>query len=214
RGGGGIARERRRGVLVVGITGGIGSGKGLATEFFRRHGAAVIDADEVARELTRPGAPLTHRIASEFGPEFLREDGSLDRGKLAGAVFDDPQALARLNAITHPPIMDTIDRELSRIAAEGETGIVCLVAPLLLEVEYGRGEKVDRVLVMVADEEERIRRVMARDGLTAEEVKQRIRAQMPVAEQRRRADWVVDTAGGKEQALRQLESVWRELTRQ
>jgi len=110
--------------------------------------------------------------------------------------------------------MDAIDRELSRIAAEGETRIVCLVAPLLLEVEYGRGEKVGRVLVMVADEEERIRRVIARDGLTAEEVKQRIRAQMPVEEQRRRADWVVDTAGGKEQALRRLESVWRELTRE
>jgi dephospho-CoA kinase len=108
--------------------------------------------------------------------------------------------------------MDAIDRELSRIAAESETGIVCLVAPLLLDVDYGRGEKVDRVLVMVADEDERIRRVMARDGLTAEEVKQRIRAQMPVEEQRRRADWVVDTGGGKEQALRQLESVWRELT--
>jgi len=110
--------------------------------------------------------------------------------------------------------MDAIDRELSRIAAEGEARIVCLVAPLLLEVEYGRGEKVGRVLVMVADEEERIRRVIARDGLTAEEVKQRIRAQMPVEEQRRRADWVVDTAGGKEQALRRLESVWRELTRE
>lgn len=108
--------------------------------------------------------------------------------------------------------MDAIDRELTRIAAEGETRIVCLVAPLLLEVEWGRGGKMDRVLLMVADEEERISRVIARDGLTAEEVQQRIRAQMPVEEQRRRADWVVDTAGGKDQALRQLESVWRELT--
>jgi len=108
--------------------------------------------------------------------------------------------------------MDAIDWELTRIAAEGETRIVCLVAPLLLEVEWGRGGKMDRVLLMVADEEERICRVIARDGLTAEEVQQRIRAQMPVEEQRRRADWVVDTAGGKDQALRQLESVWRELT--
>jgi len=116
--------------------------------------------------------------------------------------------------MTHPPIMDAIGRELGRMASESETGIVCLVAPLLLEVECGPGGKVDRVLVMVADEEERIRRVMARDGLTAEEVQQRIRAQMPVEEQRRRADWVVDTAGGKEQAISQLESVWRELTRE
>lgn len=172
----------------------------------------MIDADEVARELTRPGAPLTHRIVSEFGPEFLRADGALDRAGLARTVFEDPQALARLNAITHPPIMAAIDQELGRMAAEGETEIVCLVAPLLLEVGYGRGEKVDRVLVIAADEEERIRRIRARDGLTPEEVKQRIGAQMPTEEQRRRADWVVDTAAGREQALRQLESIWRELT--
>lgn len=172
----------------------------------------MIDADEVARELTLPGAPLTQRIVSEFGPEFLRADGTLDRAGLARTVFEDPQALARLNAVTHPPIMAAIDRELGRMAAEGETEIVCLVAPLLLEVGYGRGEKVDRVIVIAADEEERIRRIRARDGLTSEEVKQRIRAQMPTEEQRRRADWVVDTAAGREQALRQLESIWRELT--
>jgi len=163
--------------------------------------------------LTRPGMPLTQEIAAEFGSEFLREDGSLDRRRLAGAVFGDPEALARLNAIAHPRIMDAIDRQLARIAARGDARIVCLVAPLLLEVDCGRGEKVDRVLVMVADEEERIRRVTARDGLTAEEVKQRIRAQMPVEEQRRHGDWVIDTGGGKEQAVEQLESVWRELTR-
>ncbi|HUU55567.1 MAG TPA: dephospho-CoA kinase [Armatimonadota bacterium] len=209
-----MSRERRRGVLVVGITGGIGSGKGLAAEFFRRQGAVIIDADEVAHDLTRPGAPLTLRIAAEFGPEFLRQDGCLDRRKLAAAVFGDPRAVARLNALTHPPIVAAIDRELARLAAEGEARIICLVAPLLLEVGYGREQKVDRVLVLAADEEERIRRTMARDGLTAEEVKQRIAAQMPLQEQRRRADWVVDTAAGRQQALDQLESIWRELNRE
>ncbi len=198
-------------MLVLGITGGIGSGKGLATEFFRRRGAAIIDADEIARELTRPGAPLLDRIAAEFGPEFVRADGSLDRRRLARAVFGDPRAVARLGEITHPPVMAAIDERLSNLAAAGDVKIVCLVAPLLLEVGYGRGAKVDRVLVTVADEEERVRRVAARDGLTAEEVKERIAAQMPAEEQRRRADWVVDTTAGREQALEQLESIWAEL---
>jgi dephospho-CoA kinase len=199
-------------MVVIGITGGIGSGKGLATEFCRSRGAVVIDADEVARELTRAGEPLVEKIAAEFGQEFLREDGSLDRRKLARSVFRDAKATTRLNRITHPPIMAAIEQEIERLAAEGKTKVVCVVAPLLLEAGYGHGDKVDRVLVMVAEEGERVRRVMKRDGLTEEEVRQRMSAQMPMDEQRRRGDWVVDTTAGKEQALRQLERVWEEIT--
>ena len=173
----------------------------------------IVDADEVAHELTRPGAPLTARIAAEFGPEFIRPDGSLDRARLADAAFEDPQAAARLNAITHPPIKAAIDDKLARLKDEGRVRIVCLVAPLLLEVGYRRGEKLDRVLVMAADEDERVRRVMARDGISADQVRRRMRFQMPVEEQRRYADWVVDTTGGRKQALQQLESVWSELNR-
>ncbi len=199
-------------MVVIGITGGIGSGKGLATEFCRSRGAVIIDADEVARELTRAGEPLVEEIAAEFGREFLREDGSLDRRKLARSVFREAKATTRLNRITHPPIMAAIEQEIVRLAAEGKTRVVCIVAPLLLEAGYGRGDKVDRVLVMVAEEGERIRRIMERDGLTEEEVRQRMAAQMPIDEQCRSGDWVVDTTAGKEQAWRQLERVWEEIT--
>jgi dephospho-CoA kinase len=200
-------------MLVLGITGGIGSGKGLATEFFRSHGAAVVDADEVARELTRPGTELAALIAAEFGSEFVLESGELNRRKLAASVFRDPEATARLNEITHPPIMAAVERRLAEAAAEGRTPIACVVAPLLLEAGWGRGRGVDRVLLMVAEDGERVRRVAARDGLKPEEVKRRMERQMPVEEQRRHADWIVDTTGEKAAVLRQLEVVWEELNR-
>lgn len=201
-------------MVVVGITGGIGSGKGLATEFCRSRGAVVIDADEVARELTRAGKPLVEEIAAEFGREFLCEDGSLDRRKLARSVFRDAEAAARLNRITHPPIVAAIEKEIERLAAEGRTKVACIVAPLLLEAGYERGKQVDRVLVMVAEEGERVRRVMERDGFTEDEVRLRMTAQMAAEEQQRRADWVVDTTAGKKQALSQLERIWEELARE
>jgi dephospho-CoA kinase len=200
-------------MVVLGITGGIGSGKGLATEFFRSRGAAVVDADEVAREMTKPGTDLAARIAAEFGSEFVLDSGELDRRKLGASVFGNPEATARLNEITHPPIMAAIRRRLAEAAAEGQTPIACVVAPLLLEVGWGRGRGVDRVLLMVADDGERVRRVAERDGLKPEEVEERMERQMPVEEQRRRADWIVDTTGSRAVVLRQLEGVWGELIR-
>jgi len=197
-------------MLVVGITGGIGSGKGLAAEFFQRRGAVVIDADVVARELMQPGSPVLAAIARAFGEEVLRADGGLDRRRLSQAVFGQPEAVARLNSLTHPPIMAEVGRRLDDLRREGKVGVVCVVAPLLLEAG-GRGV-VDRVLVIAAEEEERVRRVMVRDGLSAEEVRQRMAAQMPPEEQRRAADWVVDTTSGRSAARRQLEAIWRELS--
>src|SRR5574340_194719 len=97
-------------MIVVGITGGIGSGKGLATEFFRARGAAVIDADEVAREVVAPGSPVLAELSAAFGPEVVQADGALDRRRLASQVFGRPEAVARLNAITHPAVLREIDR--------------------------------------------------------------------------------------------------------
>jgi dephospho-CoA kinase len=153
------------------------------------------------------------QIAAEFGPGFVDESGNLDRRRLAQVAFSSPETAARLNAVTHPAIMAAIERMVNELAQDGRTRVICLVAPLLLEVGYARGTKLDRVLVMTADERERIRRVVERDGLTEEEVRQRLAAQMPAAEQRRQADWVVDTTGGREQALRELERIWSELQR-
>jgi dephospho-CoA kinase len=200
-------------MLVLGITGGIGSGKGVATEFFRSRGAAIVDADEVAGELTKPGAALTARIISEFGCEFALDSGGLDRRRLAARVFRDARATGRLNKITHPPIMSAVAAKLAELQTEGRTSIACVVAPLLLEAGWARGRGVDRVLLMVADDEERVRRVVARDGLSAAEVRLRMAQQMPAEKQRRQADWVVDTTADRAEVLRQLASVWEELNR-
>jgi dephospho-CoA kinase len=196
-------------MIIVGITGGIGTGKGLATEFFRSRGAAIIDADEIARELAQPGSQMVADIALEFGRSVLRQDGSLDRRELARMVFGDPDAVARLNAIAHPPIRAEVERRIASLVRENTAGVVCLVAPLLLEA--GLGDTVDRLLVMTADEGTRVRRVVARDGVSEDEVRARMAAQMPPGEQVGRADWVVDGTGGREEALRQLDVIWAEL---
>lgn len=143
----------------------------------------------------------------------MDEKGQLDRRKLARAAFSSQETASRLNAVTHPAIEAEIERMIAELAGDGHTRVVCLVAPLLLEAGYAGKGKVDRVLVLTADRQERIRRVVKRDGLTEEEVRQRMAAQMPEEEQRRRADWVVDTTAGKEQAEQQLERIWSELQR-
>ncbi len=124
-------------------------------------------------------------------------------------VFGDSDAVARLNAIAHPPIKVEVERRIGNLVRDGTGGVVCLVAPLLLEA--GLGDSVDRLLVMTADEGTRVRRVMARDGVSADEVRVRMAAQMPPCEQAERADWVVDATGGREEALRQLDAIWAEL---
>jgi dephospho-CoA kinase len=196
-------------MVVLGITGGIGAGKGLVTEFCRQQGAAVLDADEVAREVVRPGSPVLAQLVAAFGPGVLGSDGTLDRRKLASVVFGDAEAVRRLNEITHPAILAEIDRHLARLQTDGHTRVACVVAPLLLESGYR--SSVDRVLLVTAEEEERIRRVMLRDGLSREEVKARIARQMAPAEAARQADWVVDTTAGREPARRRLAAIWEEL---
>jgi dephospho-CoA kinase len=199
-------------MVTLGITGGIGSGKSVAAESLRSRGAAVIDGDEVARDLMGPGSPLLGEVATAFGREVLRPDGSLDRRKLSRMVFGNLEAVARLNAITHPPIMAEIRKRVERLRSEGGAGITCVVAPLLLEV--GGRSLVDRLVVVWASEDERVRRVMARDGLSESEVRQRIAAQMPADEQLSQADWVVDTTQGLEAAQRQLDRIWEEVRRE
>jgi dephospho-CoA kinase len=198
-------------VVVLGITGGIGSGKGLATDFFGQRGAVIVDADEISHQLTGPGSPLLPVLAEEFGPEILRPDGRLDRKVLAERAFISPEATRRMNAIMHPAILAEVDRQLDLARQQPGVTVICLVAPLLLEAGLRKGTGVDRVLVLVADETERIRRVRERDNATEAEVKQRMAAQLPAAKQIREADWVVDTTAGREQARAQFARIWEEL---
>ena len=190
---------------VLGLTGGIGSGKSMVASMFAKLGADVLDADRLAREIVEPGQPALEEIATAFGRDILLPDGRLDRGKLGRIIFADPVARGRLNAITHPRIRERMDAE---IAARGSRpGVLIVDIPLLYESDRARA--VEAVIVVWVDQQTQLRRLDERDGLTAEEARQRIAAQMPLDEKRARADVVIDNNGSRENTRRQVEAIYR-----
>ena len=172
------------GVLRLGLTGGIGSGKSTVARLLGAHGAAVIDADAISRSVTAAGGPATLPIAAEFGAEFITPTGALDRERMRGLVFADAGARKRLEAIVHPLVAQEIERQT---AAAVSAGHHCLVfdVPLLVESAHWR-QKVDRVLVVDCPPQVQIDRVMARDRLTREAV-EKIMATQAAREVRLRA---------------------------
>jgi dephospho-CoA kinase len=190
---------------VLGLTGGIGSGKSMVASRFAQLGADVIDADRLAREVVEPGQPALKEIATAFGTDILLPDGRLDRGKLARIIFADPVARGTLNAITHPRIRERMDAEIT--ARRSPPGVLVVDIPLLYENDRSRA--VETVIVVWVDPKTQLRRLQERDGLSVEEARQRIAAQMPLDEKRARADVVIDNSGSREKTRRQVEAVYR-----
>ncbi len=190
---------------ILGLTGGIGSGKSMVARMFAQLGAGVIDADQLARDVVEPGQPALEEIATAFGRDTLLPDGRLNRGKLAGIIFADPAARARLNAITHPRIRRRMDAEIA--ARRSGSGVLVVDIPLLYEND--RTGTVETVVVVWVSQKTQLRRLRERDGLTVEEARQRIAAQMPLDEKRARADLVVDNSGSRENTRRQVEAIYR-----
>lgn len=182
-------------MLVVALTGGIGSGKTTATERFAELGVPVIDADDVSRALTASAGEALPAIADAFGPEVFTDNGDLDRTALRRRVFADPHARRRLEGILHPRIRARMLAELRSLRAP----YAILVIPLLFET--GQTDLADRVLVIDLPEEEQIRRVSRRSALTAEEVRAIMASQVSRDYRLRHADDVIDNAAGPE-ALR------------
>ncbi|TRO78571.1 dephospho-CoA kinase [Trichloromonas acetexigens] len=195
--------------MILGITGGIATGKSSVAKIFRELGATVLSADELAREVVAPGSPLLARLAERFGATVLREDGGLDRPALAAIIFADPQARRDLDGLMHPAIATLAETRLRELAARSP--LVVYEAPLLFEA--GAEGRVDAVLVVTADDETQLRRLMARDGVDEGAARARIAAQMPLAEKVRRSDYVIDNSQGPEaaeQAVRELFTRLRE----
>jgi dephospho-CoA kinase len=190
---------------VLGLTGGIGSGKSMVDAIFRDLGAEVIDADALAREVVEPGQPALAEIVASFGSDVLLPDGRLNRPQLAALIFGDAAARQRLNAITHPRIRRRMTEEVAARAAR--TGVLILDIPLLYE--NGRTGDVEKVIVVWVDQATQQRRLMDRDGLTEEQARQRIDAQMPLEEKRRRADHVIVNSGSPQSTRRQVEAIYR-----
>jgi dephospho-CoA kinase len=190
---------------VLGLTGGISSGKSMVASMFAQLGADVIDADRLARDVVEPGQPALQEIASTFGRDILLPDGRLDRGKLGRIIFADPVARGTLNAITHPRIRERMDAEIA--ARQSGPGVLIVDIPLLFENE--RTDRVETVIVVWVDTETQLRRLVERDELSEHDARQRIAAQIPLDEKRARADVVIDNSGSRENTRRQVDAIYR-----
>jgi dephospho-CoA kinase len=196
-------------VLLVGLTGGIASGKSVVAARFAEHGAVVVDADKIAREVVEPGTPALDRIAKEFGPEVIAADGTLDRATLGARVFADAAKLAILNAITHPAIRALSQRRFAEAGAADPDAIVVYDVPLLTDARAK--DEFDVVVVVSAPEDVRIERMVSLRGMSVEEATRRIRSQVPEEQRRALADMIIESGGTLEQTLARADEVWQEL---
>jgi dephospho-CoA kinase len=196
-------------MLKVGLTGGIASGKSTISEMFRRLGAHIVDADQVARRVVEPGTPALREISESFGEEVLRADGALDRAALGKIVFQDAEARSRLNSILHPRIWEEEARLFELYEAQDPEGIVLLDAAVLIEA--GAAGRMDLMVVVDVDEDDQLRRLVGK-GMPREEALRRIRSQMPTAEKLTYADYVIDNRGSLEETERQVDAIWAALT--
>lgn len=196
-------------MLKVGLTGGIASGKSTVSEIFASLGAKILDADEVAREVLLPGQPGWTRLRQVFGRDFFNSDGTVRRKKLRKLVFADPEKRKQLNAIVHPEVMREINRRAETLSSSIKAGVLLVDVPLLLEV--GVANRFDKVVVVYASKSVQIKRLMQRDGISEEEAKQALKAQMVLKKKVEQADYVIDNNGGLEETRIQVKQVWDEL---
>lgn len=198
---------------VIGLTGGVASGKSTVAAMLRALGAVVLDADAIVRELQQPGTPVFRAIVEAFGPGVVRADGTLDRAALGRRVFADPEARRRLNAIVHPAVRERLHQEVARLQRRlPPDAVIVLDIPLLLDTAPREAYPLEGVIVVVADDSTQVARLRARDGLDEAAARQRLAAQRPVREKAAEADWVIDNSGSLEETRRQVEALWRRLT--
>ncbi|HET6613778.1 MAG TPA: dephospho-CoA kinase [Kofleriaceae bacterium] len=193
---------------VIGLTGGIASGKSTVAALLTQLGAAVIDADVIARQVVEPGQPALAAIAARFGESVLDAGGGLDRARLAAIAFADDSARRDLNAIIHPRIAEASQRAIAAAVAAGHE-IVIYDAALIVENGIHRG--LDGLIVVAAPEAIQIQRIMARDGIDETAARARLRAQLPLAEKVAVADHVIDNGGDLEATRAQVRAVWKDI---
>lgn len=193
------------------LTGGIATGKSYCLARLADHGAATIDADQLAREAVRPGSAGLAAVRDRFGSQLLTPDDQLDRVALGRLVFRDPASRKDLEAIIHPIVYEALESFFSRATAD--PAIPVAIADIPLVFETGRTADFDRVIVAACSAEVQLQRLMSRDQISEADARQRIASQMPIAEKRARADLVIDTSGSFDDTDREIERVWLALTR-
>jgi dephospho-CoA kinase len=195
-------------VKLIGLTGGVGSGKSTVAGILRDLGADIVDADEAAHAVYAPGTPGFDAVVSEFGPEYVR-NGNIDRARLGRLVFDDEDARGRLNAIVHPLVREWM-AERTREAAERGAEVVIHDVPLLYE--NGLEDLFSSIVLVYVPEDVQLARLVQERGLDEDRARAMIAAQMPIDEKRRRAHHVIDNSGTREETRRQVEEMWAQMT--
>ncbi len=198
-------------MYLIGLTGGIASGKSLVARRLAERGAVHIDADQLAREVVEPGMPALAAIETEFGSDVINADGRLDRAALGSIVFGDLEKLAVLNGITHPAVKSAAKHRMTDAAAEDPGAIVVYDVPLLVEARVAHDY--DLVVVVEADDNVRSQRLVELRGMQPDDAQRRIRAQASNAERRSIADIVIDSNGTIEHTLAQADAVWERAAR-
>ncbi|MFC2066460.1 dephospho-CoA kinase [Chloroflexota bacterium] len=193
---------------VIGLTGGIGSGKSTVSQFLAELGATVLDADKVGHEALNPGGEVWHHVVTAFGKQVTTSNGDIDREKLGEIVFGNSEARERLNRIMHPQMYNTVKANLGKYRQQG-TGVVVLEAPLLLEA--GWTSLADEVWVTTASEATVLERLRERTGLSEQESLARIHSQLPSEERIKHADAVIDTDCGLDELKAKVKKLWSEL---
>jgi dephospho-CoA kinase len=193
---------------VIGLTGGIGSGKSTVAQFLEELGAVILDVDKVGHEALKPGTEVWERVVNEFGKGIVTVSGDIDRAKLGELVFNNPEALARLNRIMHPAMDNMIRAKLEEYQRQG-VNVVVLEAPILLEAE--RTSQVDEIWVAVAPETTVLKRLSERTSLSEQEAKARIRAQLSAEERIKHADVVIDTDCSLDELKARVAVLWHKL---
>ena len=192
-------------MLVIGLTGGIGTGKSEAARHLKGLGATVIEADAVGHEVYKPNTECWREVVSAFGEDVLQPNGEIDRRKLGSIVFSSPEQLAKLNGIVHPGIAQMVTGQLDRLRVQG-TPVAVVEAALLFEA--GWDSLVDEVWVTDSPVETVVQRLQARSGLSPQEVVERIDSQMDRSERLARADAVIDNASGLDELRRAVDELW------
>jgi dephospho-CoA kinase len=198
-------------MLRVGLTGGLATGKSFVGRALESLGCYLIRSDDLGHKVLAPAAEAYDEVVREFGPGILARDGTIDRRRLSALVFHDPGQLEKLSAMVHPPVRERTRKLLEEYASNHPDGIAVVEAAILIET--GSYRDYARLILAVCGQEQQIQRAMARDGLTREEVLDRLRRQMPLDQKIQYADYVVDTSGAKENTLEQTRVVYESLLR-
>ncbi|VAX18693.1 Dephospho-CoA kinase [hydrothermal vent metagenome] len=194
---------------LIGVTGGLATGKSLVSSMLVDLGARLIDCDVLAREVTAPGSDGLTKVKAEFGETVIRDDGALNREELASLVFSDPAKLSALEGILHPIIKQLVMLRSKEIISKDKDAVVVVDAPLLFE--SGLSHNMDRNIVVVCELKEQKLRAKRRGGLSEGQIESRIAAQAPLSKKSEMADYIIDNSGKENETLAQVGEVWRKI---